>query len=137
MQSGFKKMRMVPDGCGWVIFYFTRIYLVDAELRSRKYRIFEQKIAISIRILSYRIRCKQYRIGRWEKRNVRLRVWNWNKCGEGIYFSFIWYGLLKVLLSRTTIFTGMNVIIFHSLRQIQTVHLVLTVTAHILEYIKN
>ena len=29
MQSGFKKMRMVPDGCGWVIFNFTRIYLVD------------------------------------------------------------------------------------------------------------
>ena len=43
----------------------------------------------------------------------------------------------QILLSSTTIFTGINVVIFHSLRQIQTVHLVRTVTAHILEYIKN
>ena len=48
MQSGFKKMRMVPDGCGWVIFDLTRIYLVDALLRSRIYRIFEIKLLFQL-----------------------------------------------------------------------------------------
>ena len=40
---------MVPDGCGWVIFDFIRIYFVDADqLRSRVYRIFEKKLLFQL-----------------------------------------------------------------------------------------